>query len=82
MNSNFHHKLSYSCTYFILKIQPNTSEQEQKRQSIYDLFNTKTKPKFHCLRYTKGKIFDFKNVFKGKEERKIEQKMKRRCFFF
>ena len=31
--------------HFIIKIQPNVSEQEKKRQRIYDLFNTKTKTK-------------------------------------
>ena len=29
---------------FFYKIQPNKSEQEKKRQSIYDLFNAETKP--------------------------------------
>ena len=29
------------------------SEQEEKRQRIYDLFNAETKPKFLCLPYTK-----------------------------
>ena len=28
-----------------IKIQPNMSEQEKKRQNIYDLLNAKTKPK-------------------------------------
>ena len=29
------------------------SEQEKKRQRIYDLLHAKTKPKFLCLPYTK-----------------------------
>ena len=29
------------------------SEQEKKRQRIYDLLNAETKPKFLCLLYTK-----------------------------
>ena len=34
------------------------SEQEKKRQRIYDLLNAETKPKFLCLPYTKQrKIF-------------------------
>ena len=38
---------------FKIKIQPNTSEQEQKGQRIYYLINAETKPKFLCLTYTK-----------------------------
>ena len=30
---------------FFIKIQPNMSEQEKKRQRIYDLLNTETKTK-------------------------------------
>ena len=29
-----------------IKIQPNMSEQEKKRQRIYDLLNAETKPKY------------------------------------
>ena len=36
------------------------NEQEKKRQSIYGFLNTRTKPKFLCLQYTKQK----KNVYK------------------
>ena len=39
--------------HFSIKIQPNMSEQEKKRQRIYDLLNAETKPKFLCLPYTK-----------------------------
>ena len=50
------------------------SEQE-KNQEKSDLLNTKTKPKFLCLPYTKQrKIFTDKELFKEKEEWKIEQK--------
>ena len=35
------------------------SEQEKKRQRIYDLLKALTKPKFLCLRYTEAK----KNIF-------------------
>ena len=38
---------------FKIKIWPNMSEQENKRQRIYYLLNAKTKPKFLCLPYTK-----------------------------
>ena len=31
--------------FFKIKIQQNMSEQEKKRQRIYDLLNAKTKPK-------------------------------------
>ena len=31
--------------HFFIKIQPNMSEQEKKRQKIYDLLNAETKPK-------------------------------------
>ena len=30
---------------FLIKIQPNMSEQEKKQQRLYDLLNTETKPK-------------------------------------
>ena len=38
---------------FEIKNQPNMSEQEKKRQRIYDLFSAETKPKFLYLLYTK-----------------------------
>ena len=38
---------------FLIKIQPNMSDQEKKRQRIYDLLNIENKPKFHCLPYKK-----------------------------
>ena len=37
---------------FLIKIQPNMSEQEKKQQRIYD-FNAETKLKFLCQMYTK-----------------------------
>ena len=40
---------------FKIKIQPNMSEQEKKRQKNYDLFNSETKLKFLCQPYTKQK---------------------------
>ena len=43
------------------------SEQERKRQWIYDLLNAETKPKFLCLPYTKqGHFFTEKELFKEK----------------
>ena len=36
------------------------SEQENKRQRIYDLLNAETKSKFLCLPYTKQK----KNIYR------------------
>ena len=39
------------------------SEQEKKRQRIYDLLNAKTKPKFICLLYTKQTKFFYKTSF-------------------
>ena len=36
-----------------IKIQPNMSHQEKKRQRIYDLLNAETQPKFLRLPYTK-----------------------------
>ena len=46
------------------------SEQEKKQQRIYDLLNTKTKPKFLDLPYTKQRKFIFteKEPFKEKWE--------------
>ncbi len=53
------------------------SEQEKKRQRIYDLLNAETKPKFLCLLNTKQrKIFYRKELFKKKAEQRIEQKQK------
>ena len=42
------------------------SEQERKRQKIYDLLNVKTKPKFLCLPYRKQRnhFFTEKELFK------------------
>ena len=37
------------------------SEQEKKRQKIYDLLNTETKPTFLCLPYTKQRKFFYRN---------------------
>ena len=43
------------------------SEQEKKRQKIYNLLNSETKLKFFCLPYTKRrKIFKEKELFKEK----------------
>ena len=40
------------------------SKQEKKRQRIYNLLNTETKPKFLCLPYTKQrKNFTKKKTF-------------------
>ena len=53
--------------FFIIKIQPNISEQENKRQRIYDLLNVETKLKFLCLPYTKQrKFFPEQGLFKEK----------------
>ena len=49
------------------------SEQEKKRQRIYDLLNAETKLKFLCLLYTKQKK---KKNFPKKRESWIEQKRK------
>ena len=59
------------------------SEQEKKRQRIYDLLYAETKPKFLCLPYTKQRKYFYKKkkeLFKEKGEWRIEQKMKRRPF--
>ena len=64
---------------FKIKIQPNMSKQEKKRQRIYDLLNAETKPKFLCLPYTKQrKSLYHKRAFKDKEKWRIEQKTQRR----
>ena len=53
------------------------SEQEEKRQRIYDLHNAKNKPTFLCQLWTmqKKKILE-----KEKEEWRIEPKTKRSLF--
>ena len=48
--------------FLLIKNQPNMSEQEKKRQRIYDLLNAETRPQFLCLPYTKQR----KRIFKGK----------------
>ena len=43
---------------FKIKIQPNMSEQEKKRQRIYHLLNAEIKPKFPVYRIqSKRRIF-------------------------
>ena len=53
---------------FKIKIQPNISDQEKKRQWIYDLLNAESKLKFLCLQR--------KNIFFTRVEdcRKNEKK--------
>ena len=47
-----------------IKILPNMSEKEKKRQRIYDLLNAETKPKIFCLSYTmQRKSFTEKEFF-------------------
>ena len=41
----------------LVKIQPNISEQDWKRQSIYDLLDAETKPKFVYSIKSKENIF-------------------------
>ena len=42
------------------------SEQEKKRQRIYDLLNAETQPKFLCLPYKKQRnFFSEKELFKS-----------------
>ena len=52
------------------------SEQEKKRQIIYDLLKAETKPKFLCLLYTKQRHFFLteKELFEEKKEWRIEKK--------
>ena len=59
---------------FLLKFSPKVSDQEKKRQRIYDLLNVETKSKFLYLSYTKQrkKFLTEKELFKEKEEWRIE----------
>ena len=59
---------------FKIKIRLNISEQEKKWQS--DLLHAETKPKFLYLLYTiqRKNFFTEKELFKEKEEWRIEQK--------
>ena len=67
--------------FFKIKIQPNMNEQEKKRQSIYDLFNTELNESFSVYRIQKKKHFlTEKELFKEKGESRIEPKTKRRLF--
>ena len=61
-----------------IKIQPTTSEQEKKRQIIYDLLNAETKPKFSCLPYTKQRIFFFTEKDLFEEKRGVEDWTKKK----
>ena len=56
------------------------SEQEKKWQRIYDLLNAETKPKFAYYIQSKEKFFKEKELFKEKEDWRIEQKTQRRLF--
>ena len=61
------------------------SEQEKKRQRIYDSLNSETKPNYFCVPYTKQRKLFFhtgKKLFKEKGGWKIEQKTKKRLFNF
>ena len=54
------------------------SEQEKKRQRIYDLLNAGTKPIFLCLPYTKQwtLFFSEKEIFKEKRGGVLNNKRK------
>ena len=71
-----------SITFLKIKIQSYMSDQEKKRQRIYDLLSAETKANFLCLPYTKQikRSFTEREVFKAKGSWRIEQKMKRRLF--
>ena len=63
------------------------SEQEKKRQRIYDMLNAETKPNFLCLPYTKQNFFFFfflqKKRFlrkKGRGRPGKKQKNKKKAF--
>ena len=57
------------------------SEQEKKRQRIYDLLNVETKPKILCPQYTKQrKMFTEIKLFKEKGQWRIEQKNEKKTF--
>ena len=63
---------------FKIKIQLDMSKQAKERESIYDLLNAVTKPKFLCLPYTKQeRYFTEKEIFKKKRGwRGLNQKQK------
>ena len=64
-----------------IKIQPNKSEQERKRQSVYDLLKARTKPNVLCQPNTERRfLFIEKEIFKEKLEWRIEEKTKTRLF--
>ena len=48
--------------HFKIKIQSNMSEQEKKRQRIYDLLNAVTKPEFLCLHLQSKDIFFYGKI--------------------
>ena len=57
------------------------SEQEEKRQRIYDLLNSKNKLKFLCLPYTKQRNFFFlTKSFQGKREAEDRTKREKKAF--
>ena len=69
--------------HFKMKIRPNMSEQEKEFQRIYDVFNAKTNPQFHCLLYTKQRkqFFTEKELFRGKEGVEDWTKNEKNTFF-
>ena len=61
------------------QILPNMSDQEKKRQRIYDLLNAETKPNFLCLPYKKQKKFLIeKELFEEKGWEGLDQKKKKK----
>ena len=81
-NNRYESKFSWLAVLFKnffkkIKIQPNMSEQEKKRQRIYDLLHAETKPKFLCLPYTKQrKKIPEKGLFKEKGSGRLNEKWK------
>ena len=78
-----------SSTFFRIRIQPNMSEQEKKRQRIYDLLYTESKPKF-LVYHIQSKQLSFFFLFffftekylffRKKGKWRIEQKKKKSLF--
>ena len=75
-------KIAKLFKHFLIKSHLNISEQEKKRQKVYDLFNTETKPNFLCMLYTKQRKFIFteKELFTRKKQWKMEHKTKKSPF--
>ena len=64
-----------------IKIQFNMSNQQKKRQRIYDLLNAETKPNFLYPILSKENVFIRKSTFSGKGGAKDQTNYEKKTFY-